>query len=112
MNHCFTRDNSMDCTAFNRKSHSLLRGCGLPAGRLQSMGKRGTRGVLPSGNVNEDVEESSELFSLASDGWEEPRRGVSACPALIPARQGTARLPEAALVVVNVWRWKHTASGN
>lgn len=103
MSHCFTWDNSTDCTAFNRKSHSLLQGCGLPAGRQQSTSKRGTRGVLPSGNVNGGVEEGSELFSLASDGWEEPRRGLSTCPALIPARQGTARLPEAAVVVMNVW---------
>lgn len=37
------------------------------------------------------VEEGSTQFSLESDGWEEPRRGVSTCPALIPGRQGTAR---------------------
>lgn len=52
MSHCSTWDKSTDHTAFNRKSHSLLQGCGLLAGRQQSVGKRGTRAVLPSGNVN------------------------------------------------------------
>lgn len=58
------------------------------------------------------VDKGPKLFSMESDGWEEPRRGVSTRPALVPARQGTEELPEAAVVVVSVWRWKHMASGN
>lgn len=35
------------------------------------------------------VDKGPKLFSMESDGWEEPRRGVSTRPALVPARQGT-----------------------
>jgi len=36
------------------------------------------------------VDEGPKLFSMESDGWEEPCRGMSTRPALLPARQGTS----------------------
>lgn len=87
MSHCFTRDSSRDHSTFNRKSHSLLQGCD-----GSSPWAREGQGVCCLQEMSmQGVEEGSELFSLESDGWEEQRTGVSTCPALIPARQGTAR---------------------
>lgn len=81
----------MDCT-FLKQEKSFPPAGMWPAGwKAITHGQERDKGVLPSGNVNEGVEEGSELFSLESDGWEEPHRRVSTCPALIPARQGTAR---------------------
>lgn len=115
MSHCFTWDNAMEHTAFQQEKPFALLGMCLAGWKAAVHGQGRNKGVrCLQEMLIQGVDEGPKLFSMESDGWEQPRRGLSTHHILLlfrPDREWLS-LPEAAVVVVNVRGWKHTVSGN